>query len=49
MYSSNSSCGYAFAIIVEVFDVGPSRFKSHPRATFYYFLFTRHEDGLGSG
>jgi len=38
----------ALSVVVEVFDVGPSRCQSHPRTTFN-FLFMRHEGRLGSG
>ena len=36
----------ALAVVVQVFDVGPARYKSHPRTTFNY-LFTRREGPLG--
>jgi len=36
------------ALIIDVFDVGPSNGRRYPRITFYNFLFTCHEGRLGS-
>lgn len=41
--SCDSSCGNAFADFVEVFDIGPSRFKFHLRTSFYNVHFTCRE------
>jgi len=34
---------------LKFFDIGPSRFKSHPRTTFYNIPCTRREGRFGSG